>query len=547
MAAVMSGLFLVALDQTIISTALTQIVEDFNSFSSLGLVVTAYLLTNTVTIPIAGRMSDLFGRKVVLLTGVAIFTMASFLSGASNSIEQLILFRGIQGIGGGIIAANAFTIVGDLFNPRERGRWQGLIGGVFGIASVIGPLLGGWLTDGHMVFGLETNWRWTFFINVPIGIVSALLIARYSPAIKHDKKPIIDYAGAISIAVALSAIVLAVDNTETIFRGMIEQGISLGAIRLTLCMLAAVATAVFIRAEARAEQPIIPLGFFKNRTFRSIMVAAFLFGAAFLGAILYLTQFNQQVFGAGATSAGLMLLPMVGGMVLTSIIIGQVVSRTGVYKRYIVTGFSLATLGVLTLTTLNPDTPYWHEAVIMVFVGIGLGAGMPIMNLAVQNEFEQKDLGAATASSQLFRGLGSTIGVAMFSAILTASVTAGIGDIENTTFIQNLRQSPAAEMVEGEIDANRALQLNARSDAIRDQAFAVLDAAAVPPATKKTLKQQFEEGQALFRRQVIEAFSDALHTIFFVSAGLMAAALVAVSCITPRELRNTHEEGPGVL
>lgn len=546
MAAVMSGLFLVALDQTIIATALGQIVEDFNSFDSLGLVVTAYLLTTTVTVPIAGRMSDLFGRKLMLLSGVILFTIASFLSGTSASIEQLILFRAIQGIGGGIITANAFTIVGDLFSPRERGRWQGLIGGVFGIASVIGPLLGGFLTDGHTIFGMMTSWRWTFFINVPIGIIAAYLIARYSPVIKHDKKPVIDYAGAFTIAIALAATVLAVDSTETVFKGLVDQGIAVGSIQLVLSIIAVAATAAFVWAESKAKQPIIPLSFFKNQTFTAVMIAALLFGAAFLGAILYLTQFNQQVFGANATSAGLMLLPMVGGMVITSVGIGQIVSRTGVYKRYIIAGFILATLGVLSLTTLGPDTPYWHEAVIMLFIGIGLGAGMPIMNLAVQNEFEQKDLGAATASSQLFRGLGSTVGIAILSGLLTSGVTTNIGDIENTAYIQTLKQSPAASMLADGVDANTALQLNARGDDIKQQAFAAIAASKAPKDVQESLKEQFVQNQSVFSRQVIEAFSKALGTIFMVSAGLMALAIVAVSFIKERELRNSIDETPGL-
>lgn len=548
MLAVMSGLFLVALDQTIIATALGQIVEDFDSFDSLGLVVTAYLLTSTVTVPIAGRMSDLFGRKKVLLTGVAVFTAASLLSGASGSIEQLVLFRALKGVGGGIIMANAFTIVGDLFNPRERGRWQGFVGAVFGIASVVGPLLGGYFTDGHTVLGFTTDWRWTFYINVPIGVVAALLIARFSPAIKHDKKPVVDYLGAVTLSTALSALVLAVDNTEAVFGGLVERGASLGAIQGALFALAALATAGFIWAEARAKQPIIPLSFFKNRTYTSVMIAAFLFGAAFLGAILYLTQFNQQVFGAGATEAGLMLLPMIGGMVFTSILIGQVVSRTGVYKRYIVAGFSLATAGVLALTTLHPDAPYWHEAVIMVFVGIGLGAGMPIMNLAVQNEFEQKDLGAATASSQLFRGLGSTIGVALLSAILTSGVTAGVGDLEDSSYIQAMRQVPAASSrVPEVIDANAALQLNARSGEIRQQALSQVEELPLPPEAKEAQKAEFTRAQKSFSRVVVEAFSDALRRVFFVSAGLMALALVAISFIKPRELRSSKADGPGIV
>lgn len=546
MAAVMSGLFLVALDQTIIATALGQIVQDFNSFGSLGLVVTAYLLTNTVTVPIAGRMSDLFGRKLVLLTGVVVFTAGSFLSGSAGTIEQLILFRALQGIGGGIITANAFTIVGDLFNARERGRWQGLVGAVFGIASVIGPLLGGWLTDAHTIFGITTNWRWTFFINVPIGIVSALLIARYSPSIKHDKRPVVDYAGAFSIAVALAAIVLAVDNTEAIFKSLIDQGVALWVIQTVLSIIAIVSTAIFVFAENRAEEPIIPLRFFKNRTFTSVMITALLFGAAFLGAVLYLTQFNQQVFGAGATTAGLMLLPMVGGMVLTSILVGQLVSRTGTYKRYIIAGFAVATVGVLALTTLQPDSPYWHEAVIMALVGIGLGAGMPIMNLAVQNEFEQKDLGAATASSQLFRGLGSTIGIAVLSTILTSGVTSSLGDIQNDAYIQTIRQSPAAAMLPETIDANTALQLNAEKGAIKEQAVKALDGLALPPAVKEAQKTKFLAMQAEFSRVVVEAFTSALHNVFYISASLMAFALLAISFMKERELKNSHADGPGI-
>jgi EmrB/QacA subfamily drug resistance transporter len=548
MAAVMGGLFLVALDQTIIATALSQIVEDFNSFESLGFVVTAYLLTNTVTVPIAGRMSDLFGRKRVLLTGVAVFTIGSFLSGSSGSIEQLILYRALQGIGGGIITANAFTIVGDLFSPRERGRWQGITGAVFGIASVIGPLMGGYLTDAHTILGTTTNWRWTFFINVPIGIVAALMIARYCPAIRHDKKPTVDYAGAASIAVALAALVLAVDNTDIIFKGLTDHGVELWAIQTALVALATAATGIFVLAESRAREPIIPLSFFKNRTYTSVMVAALLFGAAFLGAILYLTQFNQQVFGANATTAGLMLLPMVGGMVLTSILIGQVVSRTGTYKRYILAGFALAALGVFLLGSLQPNTPYWHEAVIMAFVGIGLGAGMPIMNLAVQNEFEQKDLGAATASSQLFRGLGSTVGVALLSAVLTSGVTAAIGSVQSSPYVETLRQSSTSAVVIPEnIDANTALQLNAQSGGIRDQAMKAIDAAPLPPAMKDVKKAEFLEGQTDFSHQVIEAFASALHNVFYISAALMAVALVAAAFIKERELRGGIEEAPGAL
>lgn len=547
MIAVMSGLFLVALDQTIISTALGQIVKDFNSFGSLGLVVTAYLLFSTVSVPIAGKMSDMFGRRPVLLTGVILFTVASLLSGIAANVDQLILFRALQGLGGGIITANAFTIIGDLFTPRERGKWQGVFAAVFGLASVVGPLLGGFLTDGHNIFGVMTDWRWTFFINIPIGIFAAFVIARYCPAIRHEKKPIIDYLGALWITLALASLVLAVDNPETVFEGIVAQGVSLDVIRIALYSIAVITATLFVFAERRAAQPIIPLRFFANQTFTSVMIAATLFGAAFLGAIIYLTQFNQQVFGADATTAGLMLLPMMAGMTLTSTTTGIVVSKIGKYKRFIIGGFALAGAGVLSLMLLTPDSPYWHEAIIMVFIGLGLGMSMPILNLAVQNEFEQRDLGAATSSSQLFRGLGSTIGTALMSGILTVGVASGIGDVNKDAYIETLRQSPAASQVlPAEIDANAVLQLNAQQDVIRDGVENSLAQAQLPASLQAKELTSFAEQQDAFSEKVTESFSDAIHRIFLVAGGLMFAALIAALYIKERPLRGSHDGTPGL-
>ena len=547
MIAVMSGLFLVALDQTIISTALGQIVKDFNSFGSLGLVVTAYLLFSTVSVPIAGKMSDMFGRRPVLLTGVILFTVASLLSGIAANVDQLILFRALQGLGGGIITANAFTIIGDLFTPRERGKWQGVFAAVFGLSSVVGPLLGGFLTDGHNIFGVMTDWRWTFFINIPIGIFAAFVIARYCPAIRHEKKPIIDYFGALWITLALASLVLAVDNPETVFEGIVAQGVSLDVIRIALYSIAVITATLFVFAERRAAQPIIPLRFFANQTFTSVMIAATLFGAAFLGAIIYLTQFNQQVFGADATTAGLMLLPMMAGMTLTSTTTGIVVSKIGKYKRFIIGGFALAGAGVLSLMLLTPDSPYWHEAIIMVFIGLGLGMSMPILNLAVQNEFEQRDLGAATSSSQLFRGLGSTIGTALMSGILTVGVASGIGDVNKDAYIETLRQSPAASQVlPAEIDANAVLQINAQQDVIRDGVANSLAQAQLPASLQAKELTSFAEQQDAFSEKVTESFSDAIHRIFLVAGGLMFAALIAALYIKERPLRGSHDGTPGL-
>lgn len=536
MSAVMSALFLVALDQTIVSTALAAIVKEFNSFSSLGFIVTAYMLTTTVTVPLAGKLSDMYGRKPLLLAGVSIFTIGSLLSGLAPTVEWLIAWRALQGIGGGIITANAFTIVGDLFPPKERSKWQGLFGAVFGMSSVAGPLIGGWLTDGVSLFGMVSDWRWTFLINVPIGVIATVLIIRYCPQIKHDRTHKPDYIGALLITIALATLVLAVDNTEMLFKGLIERGVSLALVQGMLLTISVLAALSFVLIEQRAKQPILPLRFFANRTYSLIMAAASLFGAAFMGAILYLTQFNQQVFGATASQAGLMLLPMVAGSITSSITIGRLVAKTGAYKRWIVAGFGLTAVGVAVLTILQPESPYWHEAIVAVFVGLGFGAAMPILILAVQNEFTQKDLGAATSSVQLFRGLGSTIGAAVLSGILTAGILAHVGDPHQLPYIQSLQRSPAAQqMLSGELNADVLLRLNAQKETIAKAAAQEFER--LPAPAQAQAKQQFSQQQEEFTNVILHAFADGLHQVFLISSGLMVVAMIAVMPVREKRLR----------
>lgn len=536
MSAVMSALFLVALDQTIVSTALAAIVKEFNSFSSLGFIVTAYMLITTVTVPLAGKLSDMYGRKPLLLAGVSIFTIGSLLSGLAPTVEWLIAWRALQGIGGGIITANAFTIVGDLFPPKERSKWQGLFGAVFGMSSVAGPLIGGWLTDGVSLFGMVSDWRWTFLINVPIGVIATVLIIRYCPQIKHDRTHKPDYIGALLITIALATLVLAVDNTEMLFKGLIERGVSLALVQGMLLTISVLAALSFVLIEQRAKQPILPLRFFANRTYSLIMAAASLFGAAFMGAILYLTQFNQQVFGATASQAGLMLLPMVAGSITSSITIGRLVAKTGAYKRWIVAGFGLTAVGVAVLTILQPESPYWHEAIVAVFVGLGFGAAMPILTLAVQNEFTQKDLGAATSSVQLFRGLGSTIGAAVLSGILTAGILAHVGDPHQLPYIQSLQRSPAAQqMLSGELNADVLLRLNAQKETIAKAAAQEFER--LPAPAQAQAKQQFSQQQEEFTNVILHAFADGLHQVFLISSGLMVVAMIAVMPVREKRLR----------
>jgi EmrB/QacA subfamily drug resistance transporter len=550
MISVMASLFLVALDQTIVSTALGKIVEDFNAYSSLSWVVTAYLITTTITTPIAGKLSDLFGRRILLLVGVTVFGLGSLLSGTSGDINQLIIWRAIQGIGGGIITANAFTIIGDLFAARERGKWQGMIGAVFGISSVIGPLLGGFLTEPHHVLGWVTDWRWTFFINVPIGIAAFAVIAIYCPPLKHAKKPRVDYLGAGLLALALATLVLAVDNTDKIFADLLTStGMSLETLRIIMAAIVVAATTAFVFVERRSKEPILELSFFKNKNFLILSAIAMFVGAAMLGSILYLTQFNQQVYDASPTTSGLMLLPMIGGLMTVSITTGQLVSRFGKYKRFMIGGFVVATLAIASLTTLTPTSPFIQEALIIIFVGAGIGAAMPLMNIAIQNEFEQKDLGVATSSSQLFRGLGSTIGVAVFGSMLTLGIASSLGDMKNDAYIQTLTKSPSAsQLIASTSDANTLLNLNMQNtrDKITDGFNKSVAALKVPQPVKESLQQQFKADQQGYKDKVSKAFASSLHTIFIVTSSLMFGALLLSIALKERPLRTAKaDETPG--
>ena len=540
MVSVMASLFLVALDQTIIATALGKIVEDFNAFSSLSWIVTAYLITTTMTVPIAGKLSDIFGRRNILLVGVAIFVGASLMSGLSGNITELIIWRAVQGIGGGIITANAFTIVGDLFEARERGRWQGLIGAVFGLASVVCPLLGGWLTDGQVFFGLTTDWRWTFFINVPIGIVAFIMIAIYTPALKHLKKAKIDYAGAALLSVALATLILAVDNTDMIFADLLSAtGMSLLALRIVMFGIVALATAGFIYVEHKASEPILPLKFFKNRNYVTVLIIATMFGAAFMGSILYLTQFNQQVFGASPTDSGLMLLPMVAGIMVSSIASGQIISRTGRYKIFMQVGFIVATGAMIALAFLSPEHTYTYEAVVMVILGLGMGVAMPVLNLAIQNEVEQKDLGVATSSSQLFRSLGSTIGTAVFGAMLTAGILTQVPAMQSTAYIKALEQSEQAAKIGDFSSPDTLLRLNMPDTKAQISSAAQAQFDALPAPYSQQASDAFRANQEEFASKVTHAYSDSLQRIFIVGSSLIGLSAVLVFTLKEKRLKSS--------
>jgi EmrB/QacA subfamily drug resistance transporter len=435
MLAVMSGMLLAALDQTIVSTALPRIVSELHGLKDLSWVVTAYLLTSTISVPISGKLSDIYGRKKLFLLAIIIFVAGSALSGLSQNMAELIGFRALQGIGAGMLMSNAFAVIGDLFTPAERGRWQGIIGGVFGLASVIGPLLGGYLTD-------HASWRWNFYINVPVGILAFFMISSFMPHIESDnKRQRIDYLGAALLAVGLSALLL----------GFVWGGnqYAWGSLQVIGMFSAALALLVsFIVVEDRhAKDPILPLDLFKNQIFSLSMLIVFLLGVAMFGAILYIPLFAQDVLGRTATNSGIIMTPMVLTLVVVSVIAGQTVSRTGKYKALAVTGMAAVTLGMFWLSTMGLHTTNSQFTVRMMLLGAGLGFSMPIFNLIVQNAFPHARLGIATASVQLFRSVGATIGVAVLGSVLNNRLNSHLAGLHGSVVSANQLSSASARTI----------------------------------------------------------------------------------------------------
>jgi EmrB/QacA subfamily drug resistance transporter len=406
MSGLMAGMFLAALDQSIVGTALPRITSELGGLNKLSWVVTAYLLTQTSSTPLWGKISDLYGRKLIFQAAIVIFLAGSLMSGAAQSIGELIAFRAVQGLGGGGLFALALATMGDVVPPRERGRYGGYFGAVFGTSSVLGPVLGGFFADGP-------GWRWIFYVNIPVGIVALLVTssALKIPVVRREH--VIDYLGATTIVAAVSSFLL-----YTTWAGPDHGwGSSLG---LGLLAAGVLLTGLFILVESRAAEPIIPLGLFKLKVFTTANLYSFIVGFAMFGGIIFLPVYLQVVQGFSPTKSGLALLPMVVGIFSTSISTGIIMSRTGRYKVFPILGALIVSVSLLLLSTLTVSTPYWQAGLYFYLFGAGLGCSMQIIVTIVQNSVDRRHMGTATSSVTFFRFMGGTFGAAVFGAILSS-------------------------------------------------------------------------------------------------------------------------------
>lgn len=522
MVGVMLALLLAALDQTIVATALPRIVQDFNGLQHLSWVITAYLLASTVIVPIYGKLSDIYGRKSFILSAIVVFVVGSMLSGSAHSMIQLVIYRAIQGLGGGAIFANAFAVIGDLFPAAERGRWQGLLGGTFGLASVIGPTLGGWLTD-------HASWRWTFYINLPIGILALIAIVAWMPKITSDiKNRSIDYLGSFFLTSGLVTLLL----------GFIWGGSQYAwnsNIIFLLFFGAAASLLIFGLVERRAAQPILPLDLFRNKIFTVSMIALFFTGIGMFGAILYVPLFAQLVLGVSATNSGTILTPMMLGFVFASITAGQLTARTGRYKWLPIAGFALASVALYLMSRMTPTTPQSTMIVRMIMTGFGIGLTLPVFTLAVQNAFEHAKLGVATASTQLFRSIGATVGTAVLGGLLNAKLASQLGNLAKDPYVALITKASSNAHFD-KVDANKLQGILTGPG--RQQVEKQL--AQLPTGIKPEAVSAFHG----FIDKTKAAFAVSITEVFLIGAGLMAVAFVVTLFLKEIPLRKTHDVQP---
>ncbi len=514
--AVLLGLFLGALDQTIVGPALPTVVTDLAGNDLYVWAVTIYLLTSTISVPFWGKLSDLYGRKPIFMAGITIFLVGSALSGLSQNMEMLIAFRGLQGIGAGSLFPVALAVIGDLFTPAERGKYQGLFGAVFGIAFIVGPLVGGFLTE-------QISWHWIFYVNIPIGLVSLFFIYRLLPTVKNPRATRnFDLIGGLIFTVAISFLLVGLTNkqfgewTDTTVGGFILVGL--------------IGTVLFILAEARAKEPIVPLSLFRIRTYTASMVATFFASFAFFGAIIFLPRWFQIVEGFSPTNSGLAALPLMVGLIASSIGSGLIVARTGRYKWLLVGAIVLMGVSTGLMTQLTATTPLETVWFWMFLAGLGVGPTFSVFTIVVQNAVPFHELGVATSNLTFFRQIGGTVALAI------------VGTIFGATFTEQLAPQLAvagvpAQVVDGFTQASGSGQLDFNQlTGVGDLGAAIL--AGVPAEARPFIEPYISN----IVTGIHQAFSLGVAQTFWI--GVAAALVAALAAIGMQELTLRTSNAP---
>jgi EmrB/QacA subfamily drug resistance transporter len=495
MISIMAAMLFAALNQTIVGTSLPKIISDLGGIEYYSWVFTMFMLTSSITAILVGKLSDIYGRKPFILLGIGVFTAGSLLCGISDSIIELILYRGVQGFGGGMIMSTAFTAVGDLFSPRERGKWQGIMSSVFGLASVFGPTLGGYIVD-------HFHWHWVFWIFLPFGLVAFAAIYFLFPSVQRKENESIDYTGSLLLTLTMVPLLLSFT-----WAGNQYDWVSLEIIGLFTVTI--VAFFMFIRTEKRVTNPVLPLDMFKNKVFTVSNLIGLLLGAGMFGSIMYMPFFIQGVMGTSATKSGFVMMPLTLAMVAGSTISGQIVTKTGKYKKLAMLGLFIMASGMTSMHFMDTETTNMTAVLNMILVGSGLGIAFPIFTLTVQNAIEHKYLGVATSSVQLFRQLGGTIGVSIMGSIMNNMLADQFSEKSQKLVAATPNATP--QMSEQIKDlANPQVLLNPST---LSEKFSSL-----PPESVMFMKKVL----AILR----ESLSFALNGVFLTGALVMTAALI---------------------
>ncbi len=505
-AALMMGMLLAALDQTVVGTAMPRVIADLNGMEHYAWVATAYLLAETASMPIWGKLSDAYGRRLFFIIGMVLFMAGSALCGQAHSMLELIIYRGLQGLGGGAMMPVSQAIIGDLFPPKDRGKWLGIFMAVFGLATIIGPTLGGWITD-------NWGWRWTFYVNLPVGIVALALVVVALPGHVQLRKHRIDYLGAAVLVAAAVPLLLGFSWAGSDYAWS-------SPLIITLFAFSAVMWVAFVLIEERAKEPVLSPRLFTDRTFAVSAIAGFIAMAGMFGAIMYLPLYVQGVQGNSATDSGMVLTPMMLGFIASSIIGGQLLSRWGRYKILLLLGFLITVIGLYLLAQMGVDTSNRTVIINMVITGLGMGLPMAIFTIVVQNAYPLSRLGEVTAGLQFFRSVGGTIGLAIFGTILNNQF--------RSTFLEELPK-PLKALVAG-----------------REEALGNPQALVSPEAKEKLsegfalLGQKGEELFGMFMRTLKSALSAAISDLFLLALALTVLGLFVVFFLKEVPLRSTQ-------